>query len=100
VLPVPGVNCSSSGQWWLAACCNQGRGYCGLFSRCRCWFTCSLLFCSVLCCAVLCCAVLAYVAVSPLASLLNLIIPTWPMAKTPKNTMFPDLQADWDSDLW
>jgi hypothetical protein len=37
---------------------------------------------------------------SPLASLLNLIIPTWPMAKTPKNTMFPELQADFDSDLW
>jgi hypothetical protein len=37
---------------------------------------------------------------SPLAALLNLIIPTWPLAKTPKNTMFPDLQADFDSDLW
>lgn len=35
----------------------------------------------------------------PLAALLNLVIPTWPLAKTPKNTMFPDLQADFDSDL-
>lgn len=57
-----------------------------------------------------CCAVLSHGTVypllllllpscSPLASLLNLIIPTWPLAKTPKNTMFPDLQADFDSDL-
>jgi hypothetical protein len=34
------------------------------------------------------------------ASLLNRIIPTWPLAKTPRNTLFPDLQADFDTDLW
>lgn len=34
---------------------------------------------------------------SKLAGLLNLLIPTWPLVKTSRNTMFPQLQADWES---
>jgi hypothetical protein len=35
-----------------------------------------------------------------MASLLNLVIPTWPLAKTPRNDLFPELQEDFDTDLW
>lgn len=34
---------------------------------------------------------------SYVARLANWLIPTWPVVATNKNTMFPQLQADWDA---
>lgn len=34
----------------------------------------------------------------PISRVLTRVIPTWPVVATPKNTRFPELQRDWDSD--
>lgn len=34
----------------------------------------------------------------PLAQLLSLLVPTWPIIRTPRNHLFPELQKDWDAD--
>lgn len=34
----------------------------------------------------------------PIADLVSFLFPTWPIVQTSKNTMYPELQAEWDED--
>lgn len=37
-------------------------------------------------------------ALVPISHVLSAVVPTWPIVATPKNCMYPELQADWDVD--